>query len=276
MKKILFLASLSVLICSCSDIIGDYAMPRLVVESYIDNDSAPKVYLTKSIDVFEEYRHFVTIQQEYVVKDASVSVNGIPLEQEDSSDGYLRSCYTSNSLKGAINQDYELRIVYGNNEYLGHTSIICNPPVVSVAKHCIPGSEGKYRLDVTIKPIGQGQYGRIFVKVNSLVGQEYLLAPNTGFTYMDFDSSDSIVLSVLRPTTDYLEIEDEYFSAGETVEFKVSLMDSIGYYVWNDFEKHSDLSRNPMFPVNGNMTGTVNNALGYWIGYASAFFKLDI
>ena len=69
---------------------------------------------------------------------------------------------------------------------------------------------------------------------------------------------------------------DQYFEAGDVVYVRFCTLDGKSWEYWSDFEEVQSLSKNPFFPVSGMISSNVSGGLGYWAGYGSAYYRIQI
>ena len=80
-----------------------------------------------------------------------------------------------------------------------------------------------------------------------------------------------------RFTTSFGAAEtDTYFTSGDEVSIKFCTMSEDVYKYWEDFEDVSSLSLNPFFPVTRKIRSNIKGGLGYWAGYGSTYYSVQI
>jgi hypothetical protein len=70
--------------------------------------------------------------------------------------------------------------------------------------------------------------------------------------------------------------EDKYFSLNDIVDIRFCTLDQKSWEYWSDFEEIQSLSRNPFFPVTTDIRSNIEGGLGYWAGYGSTYYTIEI
>ncbi|MBK8952908.1 MAG: DUF4249 domain-containing protein [Chitinophagaceae bacterium] len=266
----------------------DNAEPKLVVEAAIENNTAPLVYLSRSLGYFSELNpgilasSFVHNAEVYIsngvlthkLKEYTISAGG----------GYIFYYYSIDSsnlataFTGELNRNYSLRIVSEGKEYTATTLI---PPVTKNIdslywKQAPSGNDSnKVSLMITATdPPGLGDYIRYFTKRNR---EPYYPGLNSVADDQIIDGT-TYTIPVDRGTdrTETSYDDEAYFDKGDTVTLKLCNIDKATFDFWRTMEFSYASVGNPFsspIKVISNMQG---GALGYFGGYASQYRTIII
>src|SRR5258705_4696493 len=259
------------------------AAPKLVVEATIENNQAPLVYLSKSLNYFSKIdqnilaNSFVHNAEVYVsngtlthkLKEYSLPVGG----------GYSVYFYTndlsnpSTAFVGEFNKQYSLRIVSEGKEYTSSTSIpFATRRIDSLFwKQAPPGNPaGKVAVMVrAYDPPGFGDYVRYFTKRNSEP-----FYPGLNSVYDDQVIDGSVYEVQVERGVDRNQDLPEgfaFFDKGDTVTLKVSNIDKATYDFWRTMEYTYLSVGNPFSSPTKVLSNISGGGLGYFGGYASQY-----
>ena len=83
-------------------------------------------------------------------------------------------------------------------------------------------------------------------------------------------------ISIQPGRTNYEKNYIPYYNVGDTVFVRFARIDSVSYEYWRSFEDMLSLSRNSLFPITKNMPSTSPDALGYWQGFGSKYYRVIV
>ena len=69
---------------------------------------------------------------------------------------------------------------------------------------------------------------------------------------------------------------EQNFHHGEIVRIKLTQLTYDGFLFWKSYEETATLSRNPLFPVTSGLRSNIKGGLGYWLGYGSSKYTVEI
>lgn len=289
--RFLLLITITLLLYSCEKKIElnlDQLPPRLVVEATIENNKAPMVVLSQSlnyfgtVDIQQLLNSFVHHADVYIsngtqtqkLKEYAVSIGG----------GYHLYYYSTDSanipaaFKGELNHQYSLRIVAGGQEYTATTTIPgLNKKFDSIWWKPAPKGVEEDKAVVMIQvtdPPGYGDYVRYFTKRNS---GPYLPGLNSVFDDLVIDGT-TYQLQV-EPGADRnikRDDSDHYFNHGDTVTIKLSSIDKATYDFWRTMEYTYASVGNPFSSPIKVLSNISNGVLGYFGGYGSQYRTIII
>jgi Domain of unknown function (DUF4249) len=285
MKYSILLSILFIFLSSCEKNI-DFKLKNaealLVVDAQIENGQAPTVALSKSLDFFSAISPQILAGS--FVHNAEVSMsNGtvthifkeytVPV-----GNGYFLSYYSIDSsnlataFAGEFNKSYTLTIKAEGKVYTAKTTI---PPLAKipdslwtrVAPPTVDTSKRVLMTTVTDPP-GLGNYIRYFTKKNS---ERFLPGLNSVFTdeVVDGTTYSAQVDQGIDRNNPLPTGDDNFFTRGDTITFKLSNIDRSTYLFWSTWEFNQQSIGNP-FAQPGKVIGNISNgALGAFCGYAS-------
>lgn len=292
-KCVPFLLILVIGFCSCEKAINfklTQTPPQLVVDASIENNRAPVVVLSTSLNYFSKISP--AILDSSFVHNAIVTVsNGTKTQQlkeyslPADSLGDIIYYYTSDPsnpltfFDGEFNTNYTLTIQSKGQQYTSTTSI------TSVAKKIdslwwMPSVGNNDSSEVILMaritdPVGYGNYIRYFTSVNS--GQFY---PALNSVYDDQITDGTTYNIQLENGVNRNQTIDlnnySFFHHGDTATVKFCNINKATYDFWRTMEYNYQSIGNP-FSTPTQVLGNVSNgALGYFGGYAAQYVSLII
>jgi hypothetical protein len=279
-------------ISSCEkaiDIKLDETKSQLVVEATIENDKAPIVLLSSSLDYFSEIS--AEILSNSFIHDAKVFVSDGNITQQlkeygvpANASGYTLYYYSLDSSNafafvGALNKTYSLRIDVNNQEYTAQTTIpALTKTVDSLWWKKAPDNPDTNKIVLEARvtdPPGLGNYIRYFTKVNS---EPFYPGLNSVFddqivdgTTYNVDVDKGVNRNQNINFDDYV-----FFAKGDTVTLRFSNIDKATFDFWRTMEYNYQSIGNPFSTPTKVISNISNNALGYFGGYASQYKSLII
>ncbi|MFL5808736.1 MAG: DUF4249 domain-containing protein [Flavisolibacter sp.] len=262
--------------------------PKLVVEASIENGAAPRVILTKSIGYFSKITTEMLLNS--FVHNASVYVSdgslthqlkeyGLPIGNGISIYYYsIDSSNLATAFAGQVNHNYSLRVVVDGKEYTATTSIPrITKKIDSLWWKPSPGNSDTTEVIMMAKvtdPLGFGDYIRYYTKIDSQ--STYLPPVNSVFDdlFIDGTTYEVQVQPGIDRNLDNQEVD--FFHRGDTVNFKISNIDKAGFDFWRTWEYSYASVGNPFSTPTKVLGNISNNALGYFIGYASQYRSIII
>lgn len=282
------------MVTSCEkDISIDLPRPetKLVVDGFIEIDEYPIVFLTKNLAYFD------AIDTNYVdnliIKDNQATVIVSYNSQVDTLKPadfprWPYKGYKGTKFKGQIGGEYNLKIIYDNNEFASHTTIR-NPITIDSVKYehllnrdtigtltayCTnPPGYGDY-FTVTIKTNQQKWYYRSYMvhllddkllETNEVIDIPMLTKAYERNSFFPANSDDYDFLDIIA------------FKKNDTVSLKLSTINESSYLYWSSWYRNRSTDGNPFTnpaKVKSNIKG--ENVTGSWIGYGSSMRNIFI
>lgn len=261
----------------------------LVVDGTIENDKAPFIVLSTSLNYFSKINADVLAAS--IVSGAKVSISDgsvvtlLKEYKQPLGGDYSLSYYSSDTINGSPvvtgsqGKTYTLQIEYNNLQYSAVTTI----PTVAKTVDSLwwkpaPGNDDTTKVVVMgqlTDPKGYGNYIRYFTKVNNgpfLPGaiSVYDDQLTDGTTY-DYQMDQGIDRNDPPGEDNY-----GYFRRGDTVTAKLANIDKATFDFWRTLEFSYQSVGNPFSnptKVSGNVS---NGALGAFCGYAVQYKTLII
>jgi hypothetical protein len=290
-KAVVFIFASLIFLSSCEKTVSvklDDAQPKLVVEASIENDVAPTVVLSNSVDYFAEISP--EILQNSFVHGADISISNGTLTHKLKEYSYTKGGYTFNyysidssnlatAFTGELNKTYSLKINVQGKEYTAITSI---PKITKVidsvyfkkASEFLPDSLVALVVKAT-DPAGYGDYVRYYTKVND---EPFYPGINSVFDDQIIDGT-TYTLQVDRGYPRNLGLTDDdliYFAKGDTVTFKLCNVDKPTFDFWRTMEFAYASLGNPFSSPTKVLSNINGNALGYFAGYAAQYHVMVI
>lgn len=260
----------------------------VVVEAYIENDQAPMVILSRSMDYFSKispdilagsFIHNAEIFISNGTKTHKLKEYGVP-----AGNGYTVYFYSidSSSLAtafvGQLNTAYSLLIVSEGKEYTSNTTIPALAKTIdSLWWKPAPANPDTTKVVVmsrTKDPAGFGNYIRYYTKVNDSL---FFPPPASVFDDQIIDGT-TYEVEVEHGVDRNEEIDFEnysFFMRGDSVTVKFTNIDRNTYDFWRTMEFSYASIGNP-FSSPTKVLGNVKGALGYFGGYAVQYKTIVI
>ena len=270
------------------DIKLDNISPKLVIEAIIENEQAPVVYLTKSVNYFSRIdldtlvNSFVHNADVFVsnglhthkLKEYAVPIgNGLFLHYYSIDSSNLATAFT-----GELDHVYALKVIYAGSEYLATTRIPnITKRIDSLYWKRAGGSNPPEKVALMLRatdPPGLGDYVRYFTKQNS---NPFYPGLNSVFDDQVIDNSTYDVQVERGVNRNLSQPEDfAFFDRGDTVTLKLSNIDKATYDFWRTMEFTYLSVGNPFSAPTRVLSNISNNGLGYFGGYASQYKTIII
>lgn len=251
--------------------------PKIVIEGYIEQDSFPYLYITRSTPYFEQVTLATLIN--LVVKNATVTVSDGQLSEtldfiEDTTQfPYFK--YQGKVIKGEPGKKYYLTVTAEGKTY---TSITTIPYPVQL-------DSSSFKVDKTIDRDSLGFLWFYFVDPDTL-GNYYRLSsmvhnqdrrffhPFASVAEDKIINNQFVEFSTYRGQDPFANFENDtndyrwYFRVGDTILFKFSSIDVRTYNFWNTVELDYAGGDNPFSAPISIRTNIEGGALGIWGGYS--------
>jgi len=280
----LFLVLCVLFLSSCEKNINfDLNKPAnvLVVDAEIENGKPPTVILTKSLSFFSELSP--TIFDSLFVHNAEVYIsNGIVTHRMKEYNysllpGYFAYTYgidsssLSTAFVGALNTNYELRIISEGQEYDASTTI----PGMNTYPDSFyfkpapmnPDTNKRVMLLRATDPPGLGNCVRYYTKTDS---EPFFPGWNSVF---DDQVIDGTTYEVQLPggvdKNSNPKIDSTFFNKGDTVTLKFCNINRTTFNFWSTWEFAFQSIGNPFAQPNKVEGNISNGALGAFCGYAA-------
>ena len=287
---ILFLAICGLMGCEKTlNIQPDKKAPALVVEAQIENDQAPVVVLTNSLDYFSEidtaklnnaYVHGAKVTIDDGTKVYTLKEFTVVLPTNNTFYYYSTGQTTPvTSLVGTAGKKYDLAIETGGQVYHSSTTI----PVLAKKLDSLWWKKAPDKSDTTnvalmsrvTDPPGYGNYIRYFTKVNR---EDYYPGYNSVFDdqIIDGKTYDIQIDQGVSKNEALKRNQFGYFKRGDTVTVRFCNIDKASYDFWRTWEFTFQSVGNP-FSSPGKVLGNISNGgLGAFFGYSAQYKSLII
>jgi hypothetical protein len=288
-----FLFAAALIQVSCEKTISfnlDKSSPQLVVDASIENDKAPIVILSKSLDYFSEispeilassFIHGATVKISDGTKTVALLEYTVPVDSNGNTIYYYSTDTTDPSglMVGAFGRQYNLTINTNSQDYVAQTSIpFPNKKIDSLWWKKAPNNPdtNKVVLEARITdPPGLGNYIRYFTSTNhgpffpglNSVFDDQIV---DGTTY-DINVDRGVNRNEKIDMKDYV-----FFERGDTVTAKLCNIDKATFDFWRTMEYNYQSIGNPFSSPTTVIGNISNNALGYFGGYAAQYKTLII
>ena len=263
--------------------------PLLVVDGSIENDKAPFIILSTSLNYFSEIRAEILVAS--LVTGAKVTVSEgnstVQLKEyiQQLPGGFNLVYYSTDTINsetamiGRPGKTYKLQIEHNNLQYSAETTIPAIAKTVdSLWWKPAPQNEDTTKVIVMGKltdPKGYGNYIRYFTKVDSdpfLPGalSVYDDQLTDGTTY-EYPMDQGIDRNNPPEEDDY-----SFFRRGDTVTAKLANIDKATFDFWRTLEFSYQSIGNPFSHPVKVLSNVSNGALGVFCGYGAQYKTIII
>lgn len=252
---------------SCAKVNNDIKFkPKFVVEGFIEEGNFPIVKITHNIPI--DYILNEDQLEKLIVRYAKVRVHNS--EEEEiltliyDKDNFPYFYYTGRKLKGKAGKSYKLEVIYNNIVLESETYIPIHKPLIL-------SSNFKKIDDLHIQPIleinnntANANY-RFHTKHQG--NQQYTTTSPKGFRGIDepLNQPKSVALLRNKPIINMDEDDSHYYKLTDSIDIKVSNVDSTIYALWMEYAQQSVQFSFLNFSENfkGNIKG---DGIGIWYG----------
>ncbi|MBO4469875.1 MAG: DUF4249 family protein [Bacteroidales bacterium] len=268
MKRLFLFLMMCFAVCCTVEKIDEH----LVIDGWIEDGGYPVVIVTSSVALVEGTLDYDDLSK-HVLRWATVSVS----DGEETffltgmkNDTYFPPyIYTTTKFKGQAGKKYTLKVKYGETEATAETTIPAPQTLTAIGSH--ETAEGS-TIQVAFTPSEDSYYG-FFTKrdqkdstylacMYSLVNGSTVKGSYESFLYRGFDIMGSEFTW--------------YYEPGDHVRVRFCTMDEMTYNYWKGLFDEWVFSRNPFFPVHSTAPSNVVGGYGYWAGYGSTYYEIDI
>ena len=264
------------LFAACEDEMIAPEPPQLVVEGWVEANGLAVVRISSTLAVVKDYQSVDSLI-DHVIQEAKVFVSdGEKRHQIDCKlvPNHLTPyeyrgnfiCRAGRTYTLSVDCDYA-----GRTYHLESEAYVPEPCGIDTAYaefvRCDEAGDSLFQIVVKPTQDGKVKAGRCFVQTDDSQN-EYLLAP------LSLLPAERVV--VLNPMQQGGGVTETYFRQGEIVNVKCVSMDEVGDAFWTDFEQSLYLSRNFLMPLTQNIYSNIQGGLGYWLGYGSTTYHLEI
>ena len=276
---IIYLISLLALI-GCEGVQLPSYDQQIVVEGWIENGGFPVVILTTTVPV-TSVKDSMDLK-EYIIRWGKVTVsdgeNDVILSGRKDDRYFPPYIYTTSRMKGEAGKDYHLTVEYSGRKVTAVTTIPEPVPLEYLRVHEMQGSgediESKqYQLIGGLKDNrDRKDYYKVFTKVHGK-DSSYV----SSFLGLTDDAILSDEIREIPVNRGYRHWKKKnYYKFNDIVYVRFCTLTAQGYEYWSDFEEMQSLSQNPLFPITTDIRSNIQGGLGYWTGYGSTYYTIEI
>lgn len=241
--------------------------PKFVVEGWIENGQYPVVIVTHNLPIDAVIDSAQA--EEIIIRWAKVEVQTddeseiLTLMRDDNI--FPKYIYKGTQLKGKAGKRYKLTITYAGNIITAETTVPAAPLIDSIG--FIKVDEKKYQLSISFTDdVTTTDYYRFYAKLDSVIS--FSSTNPGGFSDRLFNGR-SVSFQLFRNRySNISRYTSAYFKRDDTVNVKLSKMDSTGFAYWESIDR--EISRVPFLSKTGVTGANIQGpATGIWYGVAS-------
>lgn len=268
MKIVLLYLLIAVMFLSCKKTTNTKQFePQFVVEGWIENGQYPVVIVTHNLPIDAVIDSAQA--EEIIIRWAKVEVQTddeseiLTLMRDDNI--FPKYIYKGTQLKGKTGKRYKLTITYAGNIITAETTVPSTPLIDSIKFTNV--YENKYQLSISFTDDATTtDYYRFYAKLDSVIS--FSSTNPGGFSDRLFNGG-SVSFQLFRNRySNISRYTDAYFKRGDTVNVKLSKMDSTSFAYWESVGR--EISRVPFLSKTGVTGANIQGpATGIWYGVAS-------
>jgi len=250
----------------------------MIVEGWIDADGFPVVILTEAIIVDDEYRDYSNIS-DHIIKWAKVTINDgdseVVLTGKATDNYFPPYIYTTAKMRGVVGKKYKLTVEY-KDYYAEAETVIPDKLLLDsiIARPCDDVDSLCYLNAYFHDSPSEKNYYKFFTMVEGC--DSFYLSSNLAvFDDAQF-AGESVGVTIYSGNSIFDEDERSYFNAGDRVFVKFAHIDSVAFAYWEMYRDVVAFSRNFLMPYSRNLPSNVVGAQGYWFGYGSTEYMVDV
>ena len=250
----------------------------LVVDGWIDAGGPPVVMVSKTISPTEVVQDEFAIASRVVgyarvfVSDGTQRVELTGRKDENYFPPYI---YTTDAMLGEPGKRYRLEVSFPGINAWAETTVPAPVPLDSLVVAVSERSDSLYTVNAYFKDNASTRdFYKFFTMVQGL---------NTSWnaSFMGTVDDETVQGQQLRvPVARGFGMLEKYrqplFRKGENVRVKFCTINEVSYGYWKSYDDISALARNPFFPVTENAASNMHGALGFWGGYGSTEYTVEI
>lgn len=247
--------------------------PQFVVEGWIENGAHPVVKLTHNlpIDAVIDSAQL----EEVVIRWAKIEVHTddeseiLTLVRDE--DIFPHFIYKGTQIKGKTGKHYRLIITYAGNTITSETTVPDVPKIDSVWFSRVDGEQ--FQLNLGFKDeAATKDYYRFYAKPDSAT--LYSTTTPSGFSDERFSGRDVRFQLFRNRYSNVSKYENAYYYLGDTVNVRLSKMDSASFYYWQAIDQ--EISSIPFLSKGGLHSSNIQGlATGIWYGMASDRYTIN-
>lgn len=279
MKKAIYILLMMLTILGCEYKVQlPVSAPQLVVEGWIEDGGFPVVMVTTSVPVTETVSEISQLK-EHVVNWAKVSVSDgereVVLIGQVNDDYFPPYIYTTTSMAGEAGKSYKITVEYSGRTVTAVTSIPYPKQLEYIkVRQAKEDAERFYLLGGLKDNPDTKDYYKVFTK--AIKKDSTYVSSFMGLTDDAIleDEVDEIIIN--NGSGRIGEQINAYFSADDIVSVRFATLDRQSWMYWSDFEEIQSLTSSPIFSISTNIRSNIKGGLGYWAGYGSTYYKVNI
>lgn len=252
--------------------------PQLVVEGWIEDGGFPVVMVTTSVPITETVSEISQLK-EHVVNWAKVSVSDgereVVLIGQINDDYFPPYIYTTTSMAGVAGKNYKITVEYSGRTVTAVTSIPEPKQLEYIKVRQSKEDAARFYLIGGLKDNPDTKdYYKVFtkaIKKDSTYVSSFLGLTDDAILN---DGVDEIIIN--NGSGKIGEPINAYFSADDIVSVRFATLDRQSWMYWSDFEEIQSLTSSPIFSISTNIRSNIKGGLGYWAGYGSTYYKVNI
>ncbi len=268
---------LCAVLCGCSPDFENDAEPQIVVEGWIESGQFPKVKLTYTVPITDEWQDLSELSR-YVEKWARVSISDGEREvlmvghlEDDEFPSYV---YTTSEMRGEVGRTYRLKVDASDDIHAEAVTTI--PKAVRIDRfeaERVGADSEEFQLYGYVNVEGKDT-NDCYKVLTYVYGEEYGFRSAYMGLFNSLNLADSRRISINKGRVNLEKEFNPYFELGDIATVKLAHLSDEAYIFWRDYEDMKGLSRNPLFPVAKNLHSNIQGGLGYWFGYGVSAYTL--
>lgn len=275
-KQIIIWTFLCFFVVSCKEEYAAIGEKTLVVEGWIDSGDYPVVLVTTSVPISDKEQQLEDVD-EYLLKWAKVTISDG--EELVTLTGKVDTCYmppyifTTGKMKGIPGRTYQLTVSY-KDLYAEAETTIPNPLSIDSFAVSQVENDSLYQLKAYFQDNEtEENFYKFFIRIK---GQDEVMRPTFLGTISDEVLNNRAEVSIYQPLRLFYEEYTPFYHRDDSVAVKFSHMDKGAYQFWKKYDELQSFSGVMFFPYTNSLPSNIKGGIGYWFGYGSTTYYLDL
>ena len=276
MKIFRYILAILLLTVSCTPELAD-SPEMIVVEGWIEADKAPIVMVSTSAAPSHDFKTLEQLQ-DHIVKWGKVSVSNsdttVILFGKIDKNYYPPYIFTTGWISGEAGKEYTLDVEYEGMHASATTTVTAPEPLSGLSATPVEGSDSLFTLVATLaNKSSDMKFYKIFTMVE---GKNSVFVPSFPGSIDGKTLADNASVTITQGRSIDQRNFSVHFVRGDIVHVRFCTMDEQSWRFWSDFDDLTSLGDSPIFPLYKNPATNITGGLGYWAGYGSTYYTIEI
>ena len=259
-------------------------LPEIVLEGWIEEDGHPFVMIHNAYTWQEYYSSITELIEDKIIFWGNVRITDYKLS--DIMTGKLDTAYLppyyyySVDIMGESGRTYEVTAEYEGQTVSATTTIPNRVEFDSIRIEQLSSGEDVRLIGYFVDEYEEDNYYVLFFRKRG--NKQYINCFLGVLSDKSADENGLIQVPIYNnfSVNSLANIENgqpsRFFRNSDTIDIKLSAVDRVSYEIWEDFSALSTTSSLAFMPIYNNIRTNINGGKGYWCGYASSVYRLNL